>query len=485
MGNTAVGFGSSTISQQDAVLQANNQYITCVGAGVDPDPPRPPEPPQPPIDQPPTEPTEDGGGGGGGGSPPRQRQKVCNDDIAVCEVPCTAYGTFKYQIGKNQVCAFTQEDANRIADSLACQYALQNRFCLPPLSPIAWCVNNPYSAFIDSNAPPVTIDGVQFDATLEVDTGSLLPPGLGFNNASEFGGNKRAGLITGTPTEAGEFCFSLRATISNLYESKRRYCILIFDIDCPSGSAPAGQDYADLIELLGPINRVTNLTCGIIEGSLPPGLSLDPEACVISGHVPLDAAPGVYSFTVEACFTATIQGQSESLCCTKVCSITVGPATCPDWTDPLSFSWGAFTKEVHGGGTDATGTVNENQATINAYTGGGAAPDEFWVTANFNNDFVYNGPGCNARLRFNVLIAGQPPGAAGAFFNITRGVDVIVSTQQDGTVTGNYTYDFILDDTFGANVTYHFNFDVSVGNIGVGPPWEASNITALAKLEWQ
>lgn len=469
--NAGVIFGSSETSLELANIDAHNRMVDCISLTT----PTPTAAPQPPkIDMPPTvnnPPTiEDGGGRTGGGQPPRPPQKKCNDEIEICEIPCGPYGTFKYQVAKGQVCAFTQEQANQQAASLACLLALQNRICLPPIHPIAWCVDNSYETIIDSGIEGATLG----EGTLKPGE-SGMPPGLAFHNASEMGGNKRAGIISGTPTGTGMFCFEMVAVIPNLLASQRTYCIAIFDIDCPTATARAGQDYADIVELLGPIGIVRNQTCDIIAGSLPPGLTLNHDTCVISGHIPIDTTPATYDFTLEVCFDATVQGQIENRCCQKICSITVLPANCPDWT---LLDWGPFTTELHGTGTVANGSSNENHAQITASTPGGPGPQEFWGIASFGNDFVYDGPGCGAKLRLNLTI--DDP--ASAQVTITKGTDTIFDT---GAVAASGNYTFLFDMPPSAMVTYHIFFGVSVGSIGVGPPWEPGSISALATLEWQ
>ena len=127
--------------------------------------------------------------------------------------------------------------------------------------------------------------------------GGNLPDGLNIDPDT--------GLISGTPTTAGTFGFTVQVTDSSQIIATKR-----FTFAGPPSPGTGGGDYEQPIVLPPPPGSPTpdqpadclSGSYALADGStLPDGLTLDPNTGVISG-TPTDG--GTYSFTVQ-CTTVT------------------------------------------------------------------------------------------------------------------------------------------------------------------------------------
>ena len=120
------------------------------------------------------------------------------------------------------------------------------------------------------------------------DSGSL-PPGLSLD--------PNTGEISGTPTTVGTFNFTVSAT--NKAGSNTKALSIVISTDAPSITTSSmvkgnmGMAYFQKLSVTGK----TPIKWLITSGSLPPGLSLDPDTGVISGT---PTATGTFNFTIEA-----------------------------------------------------------------------------------------------------------------------------------------------------------------------------------------
>ena len=122
--------------------------------------------------------------------------------------------------------------------------------------------------------------------TYTVTSGSL-PPGLTLTPA---------GMITGTPTTAGTFLFTVTATGGNNTSGKSGGCAIQITakmaLSCGSASGAVGVAYSSSLGVSGGTGPYTYSVTG---GSLPPGLTLNPSTGTITG-TPTTA--GSFNFTV-------------------------------------------------------------------------------------------------------------------------------------------------------------------------------------------
>lgn len=146
-------------------------------------------------------------------------------------------------------------------------------------------VGRPYPSL----APPTASGGTPpYQWTL---ASGQVPPGLTFGPD---------GFISGTPLEAGAFAFTTSVTDSGAGSDRQSAlvpCELQINLTGLQGSAPqrtarAGESYSGLVGVQG---GGAPYHWSVIEGSLPPGLELDPDTGLITG---VATQPGSYSFVV-------------------------------------------------------------------------------------------------------------------------------------------------------------------------------------------
>ncbi|MCL2092294.1 MAG: putative Ig domain-containing protein [Micrococcales bacterium] len=125
-----------------------------------------------------------------------------------------------------------------------------------------------------------------------------------------------SGALSGTPSRAGDYTFTIRATNTINSVDRRDEATYTLHIDerapealpvlvpllAPLASPTVGQDYSYTIEATGNPRP----TFVVSEGDLPPGMYLHPDAGTIGGA---PALPGDYSFTVTA--YSTVAGQLQ------------------------------------------------------------------------------------------------------------------------------------------------------------------------------
>src|SRR5207248_360728 len=160
-----------------------------------------------------------------------------------------------------------QADANARARSLACKQARARRVCINDLPD--GCVDEAYSKMVTAKGA-----GLDEFAVWEVLDGSV-PTGLVFT-----GGTELTAVLTGTPTTAGTFSFTVRVTLSDETRGQRVFQMRIVRISpesLPDGSL--GSVYSQQLSASpGDAASQTWLLTG--DGALPAGLSLSTSGLV-------------------------------------------------------------------------------------------------------------------------------------------------------------------------------------------------------------
>jgi hypothetical protein len=147
-------------------------------------------------------------------------------------------------------------------------------------------VGTPYNQIVSAS-------GGTAPYTFSVSSGAL-PAGLTLNAAS--------GAITGTPTAAGTFIFSITATDANGCSGSRLYTINIATAGCPTitlspTTLPPGRVNAPYSQSVTATGGTAPYTYTISSGALPAGLVLNPLTGLISGT---PQAQGLFNFTIQA-----------------------------------------------------------------------------------------------------------------------------------------------------------------------------------------
>ena len=137
--------------------------------------------------------------------------------------------------------------------------------------------------------------------TFSVSSGSL-PTGLLLNSAS--------GAITGTPTTAGTFTFTITATDANGCTGSRLYTITIASPGCPAivlspTTLPPGMVLTPYAQTITASGGTAPFTFSIAAGALPVGLTLNPATGLISG---IPATSGLFNVTIRATDAVGCQG---------------------------------------------------------------------------------------------------------------------------------------------------------------------------------
>ncbi len=151
-----------------------------------------------------------------------------------------------------------------------------------------------------------------------------LPDGLGLNGAT--------GAITGMPTTAGTFNFTITATDSLGCTGSHLYSIVIADAGCPAitlspTTLPAGVISTPYSKTVTASGGTAPYTYTVSSGALPDGLGLNSTTGAITG-TPTTA--GVFSFIVTATDNNDCTGnRAYSILITACPPITLSPATLP------------------------------------------------------------------------------------------------------------------------------------------------------------
>ncbi|HXH39082.1 MAG TPA: ice-binding family protein [Thermoanaerobaculia bacterium] len=170
----------------------------------------------------------------------------------------------------------------------------------------------------------VSASGGTAPFTFSVSSGAL-PTGLLLNSAT--------GAITGTPTTAQTFTFTITATDANGCTGSRQYTITIASPGCPAivlspSTLPPGQvglPYAQTITASG---GTAPYIFTIAAGALPSGLTLNPATGLISG-TPL--VSGLFNVTIRATDAVGCQGA-------RAYSLVIATALPPSGGPTLSFA---------------------------------------------------------------------------------------------------------------------------------------------------
>ena len=157
-------------------------------------------------------------------------------------------------------------------------------------------------------------------------TSGALPNGLSLNTST--------GAITGTPTNAGTFTFTITASVGGCSGS-RSYTVAIAcagSITLGSLSNPtAGVAYSGSIA----VSPAGSYTFSLVQGNLPSGLTLNPSTGAITGLV---TVAGTYNFTIKADAGNGCSGSQSYTLVVGCPTITISPATLPNGTTGTSYA---------------------------------------------------------------------------------------------------------------------------------------------------
>lgn len=190
----------------------------------------------------------------------------CND-TQICE-SINEDGTYTYIILPCTIYGESPAAANAIALSRACERAKENRIKLGPITRCC-CANEVYSSTIKVISEETTL-------TYAVISGTV-PPGITVGTGTT---TSKTILVSGTPTTAGTYTFSLRAYDNSGNYATRQYTIAVIEITTTSlPDFTVGVAYSYQLQATGGSG---NYAWTIASGTLPEGLSVS-ETGLISG----------------------------------------------------------------------------------------------------------------------------------------------------------------------------------------------------------
>jgi hypothetical protein len=172
----------------------------------------------------------------------------------------------------------------------------------PGPSPVADCSNPPDGQVGVAYAHTVTASGGTPPYSFAV-VGGSLPDGLAMD---------AAGAITGTPTLAGVFTFTVRVTDNTAATADVVCSITITALAADCADPPDGAVGAAYTHQLAATGGTPPYSFAIVAGALPDGLGMN-VAGLISGT---PTTPGVFTFTIRATDSAAQTGEA-------ICTITI------------------------------------------------------------------------------------------------------------------------------------------------------------------
>ncbi len=365
-------------------------------------------------------------------------KQSCFNVSQSCTVECADGTPFTSTVEAGICSGFTAAIANQIAHTIACNSAVRDQICFSELFQDVVCTGTNYTADINATGGQLT---------MEISSGSL-PPGIDIFSAP--GADLQ---LSGVPTTAGDYTFTVRGTNAAGQSAEKTYTITVKEIS-PSSipDAQTGVTYSQQFTFIGATGAVT---WSLGAGNIPGGLSLSADG-LLSG-IPDPGTQGPWIIEVVA--------QDDATTCTLGIPLTVQQGDCPDWDtmvwvlqpDPaVENNVGTVTQSYSGG---AFTCVGDSPAFVDPgdYNG---------VEAGAIGTMSYTGGGCECNLHFDLvnvsnLVADETSGIIVEitapfmqllqFFNVVSGV----------TPTGTYNVTFTVPDTLGVAITLRVTISVT------------------------
>jgi uncharacterized delta-60 repeat protein len=259
---------------------------------------------------------------------------------------------------------------------------------------------NPAVSITTSTLPAGTVNQPIYSQTISATGGTTpltftstgtLPPGLTLSSA---------GVLSGIPTTAGSFPFTVTASDSVSATAKQSYTLIINPPVAITTTTLANgtvnqQDYSQIISVTGGSGTYTFSQAG---GTLPPGLTLSSTG-VLAG-TPTTA--GGFTFTVTAMDSLGASGTQNFT--VMVLNLGIGPSTLANWT------------------------LNQPGYSQTLTASGGTAPFTFSATGTLPTGLTLTGTG---------ILSGTPTAAGSFNFVVTVTDSTSAMASQSYTVTIN------------------------------------------------
>jgi hypothetical protein len=399
----------SSVSLADAQQCARNQALRCVNGKVDPG------------------------------------RTLYFNQTAQCGFTCPDGTVYYWTVLAGYFEATSQAVANQLAVNYACQLAALNRICLGALAD-RLCYNAPYS---DS----FQVLGGTTPITFSLVSGSF-PPGL-----SPFSGaDQRTLQLSGTPSQAGDFTFTIRATDANGNFMSKAFTLHVLGIS-NANSLPNAMEGRAYSQQLNGTGGTGPFTYTVISGSLGSGLTVSSSG-LISG-TPDYLSAGGHSALIRV-------RDADGNSCSQNVTLTTDVAPGPNWD---AFVWnfaGTRFGSFVGAGRVCTAQVSGQDG---SHPGG-------YVQNGGASGVTYTGPDVNVRLRVIVNFGGTP-GIGYAYCSAVAKAAIVKTGYGSALLNGIHDFDFTTGVGAGEAWTVNDGFP---GNSFVTT---FDGITDAASITWQ
>ncbi|WP_236585435.1 putative Ig domain-containing protein [Dyella sp. EPa41] len=335
-------------------------------------------------------------------------------------------------------------------------------------------------------------------------TTGALPAGLTLSSG---------GVLSGTPTAAGTFNFTIKATDSSTgtgapFTASQSYSLTVSApaITVAPATLPAGTGGVAFSQTVSASGGNGSYTYSLSAGALPPGIGLSSSG-VLSG-TPTTA--GIYNFTITAADGVGFTGSQAYTFTVNAPTIAVSPATLPAGTGGAAYSQtlsasggqGGYTYSLAAGALppgialSSGGVVSGTPTTVGSYNFTVKATDGFGFTGSQAYTFTVGAPA----ITFSP--AALPAGTGGAAYSQTLsasgghggytyslsagalppGIALSSGGAVSGTPTtaGSYSFTVTATDGFGYTGSQAYTVNVNAPTISFSPATLPAGIGGVA-----
>jgi uncharacterized repeat protein (TIGR03803 family) len=274
-----------------------------------------------------------------------------------------------------------------------------------------------------------------------------LPTGLMLNGSS--------GVLSGTPTAAGTYTFTISATDTLGGTASQSFTVVINPAVMITTAALANwtDNQAGYNQTCSTTGGTGAKTCALTMGALPPGLTLNTTSGVLSGT---PSSPGTYSCTITAT-DAVGATASKLFSVTIALPVAISTTTLPNWT----VNKPGYSQTVSAGGGTGTLTFSQSMGTL---------PTGLMLSA---AGVLSGTPTAPGTFTFTVTATDTVNATGSEDFTVVINQAVTITTATLPIWTANFPYSQTINATGGTGAKV---FATSSGTIPAGLTLKASGV---------